>query len=154
MKKSILFIFLLGVLNCFCQSNSETIIGIWKLEKEVDLRTFAENGKSNEPQIIESDEIIETFLTFTKNKKIEYNKTEFGKWEIKNDSLLVYKKVSKNNEHLNEKIRDEYLKDEFLVLKKDGIYYSKAYKWRIKYLKGKILEMGNEKRYTKYKKMN
>lgn len=104
MKKLTLIIFLGGILNCYSQKNPETIVGIWKLEEVIDLRTLTEKEKSNEPQIIKSDENYETFLKLTENRKIEYNNVEFGEWEIKKDTLLFYRKVSKKKNILIEKL--------------------------------------------------
>ncbi|GGK17162.1 hypothetical protein GCM10007962_09250 [Yeosuana aromativorans] len=153
MKNTFLIIFIFGFLCCYAQKKSELIIGTWKYEKGIDLRTLEEkmSDENKEPLIIESDEKSDTFLTFNK-EYIYYNKKEFGQWKIIKDSLLVYRKISKDKEHLDKKIRDEYLKDEFLVLKKDGIYLSKPYYLKIKKLVKETLEFGNEKRYSIYKR--
>ena len=154
MKNALLITFLFGFLTCYSQNKSELIIGKWKFEKKVDLRTTQEKiaDKINEPQIIESDQESDTFLTFNKTDNY-YNEKEFGKWEIKKDSLLIYRKVSKDKEHLDKKIRDEYLKDKFLILKKDGIYFSKPYSLKIKYLSKEKLEFGTEKRFSIWKRI-
>jgi len=154
MKNAFLITFILGFLTCYSQNKSELIIGKWKFEKKIDLRTTQEKkaDKINDPQIIESDQVSDTFLTFNKTDNY-YNEKEFGKWEIKKDSLLIYRKVSKDNEHLDKKMRDEYLKDKFLILKKDGIYLSKPYYLRIKYLSNVKLEFGTEKRFSIWKRI-
>ena len=154
MKNTFLIIFILGFLNSFAQNKSELIIGDWKFEKEIDLRTLLEkkSDRNGNPKTIESDEKPNSFLTFNKID-INYNKKEFGQWKIKKDSLLIYRKISKDKEHLDQKIRDEYLKDKFLVLKKSGIYYSKPHYLKIKSLTIETLELGNEKKYSIYKRI-
>ncbi|MBJ6369889.1 hypothetical protein [Snuella sedimenti] len=154
MKNVFLIIFMLGFLTCYAQNKSELIIGTWKFDKKIDLRTFLEKESdiNKEPQTIESDEKPDTFLTFNKTNSY-YNKKEFGQWEIKKDTLLIYRKVSKDKEHLDQRIRNEYLKDKFLVLKKDGIYLSNPFYLRIKSISNETLEFGSEKRFSIYRKI-
>ena len=151
MKNISLAIFIFGFLICNSQNKSQLIIGTWKHEKEIDQRTYNEKTSEDNgvPKIIESDEKADLFLTFDKTH-VYYNNREFGLWKMNKDSLLIYNKVSKDNEHLDKKIREEYLKDEFLVLKEDGIYFSEPHYLKIKRLSKETLEFGNEKRYSIY----
>ena len=162
MKKILLTIILtfqIGVLIAQ-KTQSELTIGTWRFEKECDLRTDKEKSEFVEPEI----DPIETEngtgypdRTFKENGEFEFyynsNHTDIGKYRVKNNKLIIERRLSKEKAESRKEAVDWHLKRNLMIKKDDGFYYFKPLKFDLKSVSENRIEFGTEKYYTIWKRI-
>ncbi|MFC7357074.1 lipocalin family protein [Jejudonia soesokkakensis] len=142
------------------KSQSELLLGTWRFEKELDLRNNAEKSKYEEipwcPYETESGTGYPD-LTFKKDNLFERYFTkehiEYGKWEIKNNEILIYRLIQKEKAKKSFEFTKRLLKRKLIFKGTDGNYYFKPHKLKIKNLLKNKAEFGNNKEFEIYKRI-
>jgi len=156
MKNRILIIFLLtiGIINAQ-EKYSELIIGTWDFDKTCDLRTESEKNEFAEipwcPPYTENGTGYPTRTFKNDGEYIDYftsEHIEYGKWQIKNEKLILKSRISKQNAESRKELIERFLKKGLISKESDGFYYQRPIEIDIKSLTENRLEFGNEKVYS------
>ncbi|MBL0686127.1 hypothetical protein [Aquimarina mytili] len=131
------------------------IIGTWEFDKTCDLRTEVEKNKFEEipwcPPYTENGTGYPTRTFKNNGEYIDYFTSEhikYGKWEIKNDKLILKSRISKQNSESRKELIKRFLKKGLISKETDGFYYQKPIEIEIKSLTENQIEYGNEKIYS------
>ncbi|WP_132704218.1 hypothetical protein [Winogradskyella wandonensis] len=162
MKKTLLtiiLIFQIGILVAQ-KTQSEFIIGTWRFEKECDFRTEKEKSEFIDVAI----DPIETEngtgyadRTFKENGEFEFyynsNHIDIGAYRIKNDKLIIERRLSKEKAESRKEAVEWHLKRNLMKKKNDGFYYFKPLELDLKSVSENRIELGTEKYYTIWKRI-
>ena len=160
MKNRILIIFMLfiGISNAQ-EKFSELIIGTWKFDKTCDLRAETEKNEFAEiPWCPYPTDDGTGYPIRTYKENGEYSDyftaehVEYGKWEIKNEKLILKTRISKQNAESRKETIERYRKKGLVSKENDGFYYQKPIEINIKSLTENRLEFGGEKVYSLYER--
>lgn len=155
----ILTFILLSISSNAQEIKQHLIIGKWRLEKE-----HGSDIKNNRCVIEIKSELIETEnesgwpdYIFKKDNLFEiyYTKNEsyYGKWELKNGTIYIYRLSSVKNEKRFYPLIKRLLKSKLIFKGTDGKYYHKAQKLNIKSFTKDKMELGSSKQYTIWKRV-
>jgi len=160
MRNRLLLMFLLVTAITNAQEKySDLIIGTWEFDKTCDLRMeskknefeeipwcppYTENGTGYPTRTFKNDG---EFVDYFTSENIEY-----GKWEIKNEKLILKSRISKQNAKSRKELIERFLKKGLVTKESDGFYYRRPIKIDIKSLTQNRLEFGNEKMYSIHKR--
>ena len=162
MKKTLLtliLIFQIGILSAQ-KTVSELIVGTWRFEKVCDLRTekekseFAEipwcppeteNGTGHADRIFKEDNEFEFYYNL--------NESSYGTYKVENQKLVLENRLSEKQIKNNKQRVESNLKRKLLIKKQDGFYYSRPLILELKSISENRLEIGTEKKYTVWRRI-
>lgn len=155
----IIFLLIIGISNAQ-EKYSELIIGTWKFDKTCDLRTEAEKNEFEEipwcpyPTDDGTGHPIKTYnADGTYSDYFTEEHIEYGKWEIKNEKLILKSRISEENAELRKERIERFLKKGLISKESDGFYYQKPIEISIKDLTENQLEFGSEKTYSVHERI-
>lgn len=161
MKILLKFILILqiGVLSAQ-QTQSEMILGTWRFDEECDFRT--EQEKSEYVEVTVTPIVTENGTgypdrKFKRNGEFEFyynsNHTDFGKYELKKNKLIIIRRISKETAESKKKVVEWTLERNLMEKKEDGFYYFKPQDLELKLLTENQIEFGTEKHYTIWRQL-
>jgi hypothetical protein len=140
------------------ETQAEMIIGTWRFEMECDFRPEkekytepkinyfeTENGSHYADRIFKSNNSFEWYYT--------KNRSNFGIYKLIKGKLNLERRLGKEQAENNPNAIEKSLKLNRIEKKKDGYYYFKPHELTIKSLTKNQMEIGTEKLYTIWRRI-